>query len=465
VADTPDLLGPEWDRPATVACLARLQADTAAAAVSLAVLRDEEQILEYVADDGAESPIIGTRMPVTTGIAGYCARSGQSLEVVDPQRDARFGREVAERTGIMPSRILVVPVVLGGDIVGVVTVIDRDLSIAHPIDRAAQTAAEIAELLAVETVDDETLDDDLIELWRDLAPRQRSRAMAFIERLLIEPSDDEERPAWSEAFEPEQLGAVAVPRLFAPISRAQAFANSTGAGVRVAVLDSGVDASHPAVGAIQRSIAITPDDDAPGEVRISETAPEDVVGHGTACAGIIRSIAPDAEIYSVRVLSERGTTKGYVLTAGIEWAISEGMDVVNLSLSSSSDDYFRILHELADRAAFANVMLVGAMANTRKPTYPSEFASVFSVASHGRPDPFAFDFNPHGPAEWGARGFDVPVAWLDQATIDATGNSFAAAHISGILALLLGAQPGLTPFQAKAILSAVADNAGAVSAS
>ena len=148
-----------------------------------------------------------------------------------------------------------------------------------------------------------------------------------------------------------------------------------------------------------------------------------------------------------------------MFAAGIEWAIDHGMHVVNLSLSSSSDDYFTTLHELADRAAFANVMLVGAMANTRKPTYPSEFASVFSVASHDRDDPLAFDYNPHGPAEWGARGIDVPVAWLAHATLEVTGNSFAASHLVGILAVLLGEHPGLTPFQAKAILSSVAENA------
>ena len=176
-----------------------------------------------------------------------------------------------------------------------------------------------------------------------------------------------------------------------------------------------------------------------------ENEPGDVNGHGTACASVIRSIAPDCELYSVRVLSARGTTRGYVFAAGIEWAIDHGMHVVNLSLSSSSDDYFGPLHELADRAAFANVMLVGAMANTRKPTYPSEFASVFSVASHDRDDPLAFDYNPHGPAEWGARGIDVPVAWLDHATLEVTGNSFAASHLVGILALLLGEHPGLTP--------------------
>jgi subtilisin len=458
MADRADPTGPDWDREATATSLARLRADTRAKSVSFAVLRDD--VIEYVAGDGpGADAIIGTRMPVTNGFAGYCASSGQSIEVVDPQRDARFGRDVAERSGIMPARLLVVPVQRGGHTIGVVTVIDRDFSVARAIDRAAVTATEIAEQLDATADDEADLDGELADVWSRLGPRQRARALDFLERLDVEPPEDEERPAWSEAFEPDRLPSVAIPRLLAPISRAAAFGRSTGAGVRVAVLDSGIDATHPDVGAIQGSVAFEPVPDRPGEVVMHETAAEDVNGHGTACASVIRSIAPDCELFSVRVLSARGTTRGYVFSAGIEWAIDNGMHVVNLSLSSSSDDYFGPLHELADRAAFANVMLVGAMANTRKPTYPSEFASVFSVASHDRDDPLAFDYNPHGPAEWGARGIDVPVAWLDHATLEVTGNSFAASHLAGILALLLGEHPGLTPFQAKAILSSVAGNA------
>jgi subtilisin family serine protease len=456
MADGADPSGPDWDRGATAASLTRLLADTRAKSVSLALLRDD--VLEYVAADGpGGDAIIGTRMPVTNGFAGYCASSGQSIEVVDPQRDARFGRDVAERTGIMPARLLVVPVQRAGSTIGVVTVIDRDPSVARAIDRAVVAATEIADQL--DLGEDEDLDRELADVWSRLGPRQRTRALDFLERLDIEPPEDEERPAWSEAFEPDRLPSITIPRVLSPISRATAFGDSTGAGVRVAVLDSGIDATHPDVGAIQGSVAFEPDPDRPGDVVMSDNTPGDVNGHGTACASVIRSIAPDCELYSVRVLSARGTTRGYVFAAGIEWAIDHGMHVVNLSLSSSSDDYFGPLHELADRAAFANVMLVSAMANTRKPTYPSEFASVFSVASHDRDDPLAFDYNPHGPAEWGARGIDVPVAWLDHATLEVTGNSFAASHLAGLLALLLGEHPGLTPFQAKAILSSVAENA------
>jgi subtilisin family serine protease len=60
--------------------------------------------------------------------------------------------------------------------------------------------------------------------------------------------------------------------------------------------------------------------------------------------------------------------------------------------------------------------------------------------------------------ELGAPGIDVEVAWRGGATLSATGNSFAAPHITGLIARILGKHPGLTPFQLKTVLHALADN-------
>ena len=67
----------------------------------------------------------------------------------------------------------------------------------------------------------------------------------------------------------------------------------------------------------------------------------DLFGHGTACAGIIRSLAPECEIHSVRTLGRRLTGRGAVLLAGLRWAIDEGYDVINLSLSMSQGELRR----------------------------------------------------------------------------------------------------------------------------
>jgi subtilisin family serine protease len=276
-------------------------------------------------------------------------------------------------------------------------------------------------------------------------------------------------PAWAEQFVPGRLPDAPALALEHPITRAWALEGSTGAGVKVAVVDSGVDADHPAVGELAGGVVVEPDDDAEDGVAYIEGIHADLYGHGNACAGIIRAIAPDVELYSIRVLGERLTGKGWIFAAGLDWAIEHGMQVVNLSLSTSNDDYIPMFHELTDTAAFRNVMLVSAMNNERRRTIPSEFSAVFSVAATeadvDRPDPAADEiglrFNPEGPAEWGAPGVDVDVAWSDSSRITATGNSFAAPYVTGLIALILGKHPGLTPFQVKTILAAVADNAPA----
>jgi subtilisin len=266
------------------------------------------------------------------------------------------------------------------------------------------------------------------------------------------------RPAWSWAFQPGALRDVDLD-IPSQITPEWAWGGSTGAGVKVAVLDSGIDASHPWVGSVEGGVALEYDPDAAGGVRFEEGPHEDLYGHGTACAGIIRRLAPDCEIYSVRVLGRKLTGKGFVFAAGLDWALREGMRVVNLSLSTGKRDYYSVFHRLADEAVFKRVMLVCAINNMPGPSFPAQYSSVFSVASHDEVgDPFAFDFNPKPPAEWGAPGIDLEVPWLDRKTIVATGNSFAAPHISGILTLILAKHPELTPFQAKTVLMALARN-------
>jgi subtilisin len=226
----------------------------------------------------------------------------------------------------------------------------------------------------------------------------------------------------------------------------------------VAVVDSGVDAAHPAVGAVERAVALQWDSET-GQVTTTEGPHDDLFGHGTACAGIIRRVAPDAAIWSVRVLGSRLTGKGLVFAAGLRWAIREGARVVNLSLSTGREDYFGLFHEIADEAAFAGVVLVCATNNVPAPTYPAQFSSVISVAAHDGQDPFGIDANPAPPTDFGAPGIDVRVPWLAGSTIVSTGNSFAAPHVTGLVARVLSKHPHLRPYEVKTVLRAVASNA------
>jgi len=267
-----------------------------------------------------------------------------------------------------------------------------------------------------------------------------------------------EFPAWSEPFTGDRRVALAHLPPFGRLDRAWAFGGSDGTGVRVAIVDSGVERDHPAVGGrLIESVVVELVD---GEPRI---APDpdglDVVGHGTACAGIIRSLAPGAELVSVRVLGPDNRGKGTAFAAGLEWAIDNGVGVVNLSLSSKSDALFGVFHDLADRAYFAGVLLVSAANNVPGPSYPSLFASVVSVAAHDVPNPIVWYYNPAPPVEFGAHGVDVEVAWRGGGSIIATGNSFAAPHIAGLATLIRAKHPEVTPFELKAILAATADDA------
>jgi subtilisin len=267
------------------------------------------------------------------------------------------------------------------------------------------------------------------------------------------------RPAWSEQFDPGVLQPVTPLPLAAAITREWAFGASRGGGVDVAIVDSGVEGDHPDVGGLASSVALSYDASAPEQVRVEEGPHEDLFGHGTAVASVVRALAPDCRLHSVRVLGDRLTGRGPVFAAGLRWAVEHGMHVVNLSLSTGKEEYHGLFHDLADEAYFRGVSLVCAVNNAPVASYPSQYAAVLSVAAHLGRDPERFDYNPEPPVEFGAPGIDVEVAWRGGTRLVATGNSFAAPHITGLVARLLGQHPGLTPFQVKTVLHALADNA------
>jgi subtilisin family serine protease len=264
-------------------------------------------------------------------------------------------------------------------------------------------------------------------------------------------------PAWSEPFtSPAGDQLARVPGL-ENIDREWAWGGATGKGITVAIVDTGVEGDHPLVrGRLVDSVAVEIQD---GEPEIVPAEPIDLIGHGTACAGIIAGIAPEVDIVSVRVLGADLKGKGAAFAAGLEYVIERPVQVANLSLSSKSEALFPIFHDLADAAYFRRVVLVSAVNNVGGASYPSLFSSVISVAAHSEPDPFRFYYNPNPPVEFGAWGLDVPIAWANGGETVATGNSFAAPHITALVALMLSKHPGLTPFEVKAILASVANNA------
>jgi subtilisin family serine protease len=271
-------------------------------------------------------------------------------------------------------------------------------------------------------------------------------------------------PAWAEEFFDEGPGPAFSLSFPGRVTRSWAYGEGSGRGVRVAVIDSGIEDGHPLVGKVQQAIAVeVSDDDDDDDVQFIEAPHDDLYGHGTACAGLIRAMAPEVELVSVRVLGPDLKGSAYTFANGLEWCIDNGVNVVNLSLSTANEDYAETFYELIDHATQRNVMVVSAMNNERKRSIPSEFAGVFSVACCDGSDRERFLRNPHAPAEWGAVGVDMEVPWGGGSTIVATGNSFAAAVMTGHVARVVGAHPGITPWQAKTVLAALAANAEASS--
>jgi subtilisin family serine protease len=264
-------------------------------------------------------------------------------------------------------------------------------------------------------------------------------------------------PAWS--LPADAVDQIALPSEWPErVTREWALEGSTGAGVRVCILDSGIERGHDLVGPVDGAVAVSIGED--GEPVVDEDGEGDLCGHGTACAGIVRELAPDARLFSVRVLGAGFTGTGDALLAGLRWAVDQGYDLINMSLSTTKRNFAEILHELADRAYFRRTVVIASAHNMPVQSYPWRFSSVISVGSHEQPDPLVYYYNPEPPVEFFARGVRVDVAWIGGSTVRATGNSFATPHMTGICARILGNHPKLTPFQLKSVLYLTADNVG-----
>jgi subtilisin len=243
--------------------------------------------------------------------------------------------------------------------------------------------------------------------------------------------------------------------LWAAIQPETLWKGRTGRGVRVAVVDSGIDTEHPDLkGKVKESVEAVAED---GRIEFRPSTSGDQAGHGTACAGIITSIAPDVDLYSVKVLGPKASGSGDMFLVGLDYAIKQKFRVINLSLGTTKRDFFAPLHDLLDRAYQAGCIVVSAANNLPYPSYPSIFSSsVVSVVKRAGGDPFNFGYRYGQVIELVAPGVEVETAWPGGGRRQLTGNSFACPYIVGIIALIMEAYPNLTPFQVKTILYTIA---------
>ncbi|MEP7148770.1 MAG: S8 family serine peptidase [Acidobacteriota bacterium] len=230
---------------------------------------------------------------------------------------------------------------------------------------------------------------------------------------------------------------------------------ATGVGVSVAIVDSGIDTTHPDLdGKIVETVEARLDGK---RVVFEPTDAGDSAGHGTACAGIVMSIAPGARIFSIKVLGAEGLGDGQAFLAGLEYAINKRYQVINLSLGTTKPQFFAPLHDLLDRAYQAGCIVVAAANNLPQPSFPSVFSSsLISVVKSAETNPLHFGFHFGEVIELTAPGVNVRTAWPNGGYRNLTGNSFACPHIVGVIARLLERHADLTPFQVKSALYAIA---------
>ncbi len=221
---------------------------------------------------------------------------------------------------------------------------------------------------------------------------------------------------------------------------------ATGRGVRVGVVDTFPDAAHPD---LARRFSLMRDFVGSGSA--AET-------HGTAVAGVIGAdggnargivgVAPDAELVALRGCWEpepngRGVCSSFSLARALNFALIQEVDVVNLSLGGPHDP---LLAELVAALLERQTVVVAARGEGEQPSFPASAEGVISVAAAGR-----LAGVPSSALE--APGIDVLSTAPNGGFDFFSGSSVAAAHVSGIAALLLERQPGLTPPEVGAALA------------
>ena len=270
---------------------------------------------------------------------------------------------------------------------------------------------------------------------------------------------------------------TSVPHIQAPRLWAEGL---TGENVRIAIVDTGIDLEHPD---LQGRIAATTD--------FTGEGPRDQHGHGTHCASIAagsgaasegkyRGVAPQATIYSAKVLRSNGVGMMSDVMAGIEWAVDQGVQIINLSLGGPGpSDGNDALSETCDAAVEEGVVVCVAAGNdgpaARTIGSPGSARKVITVGAATDSDLVA-SFSSRGPTADGrlkpdivlpgvqvvaARAQDTSMGVIvDEHYTTAQGTSMSTPHAVGVCALLLQAEPDLTPQGIKSRLAGTAIDLG-----
>jgi len=212
----------------------------------------------------------------------------------------------------------------------------------------------------------------------------------------------------------------------------------TGQGVRISVIDSGWDRTLANLQVKKGVGFVHPMDEL---VLKQSDDDQDRIGHGTACADLILQIAPNAEIFPVRVFGHRLETSVPILVAAINWVIDQRLQIVNLSLGTHLADAVRPLYAACELARRHGVIIVAAAHVSKVWSFPSIFENVIGVGAGDFRRPFDYSYQKNEATECLAKGGEQMVLWLKGQRVPRQGTSFAAPHISGIVALFLERHP------------------------
>lgn len=230
--------------------------------------------------------------------------------------------------------------------------------------------------------------------------------------------------------------------------------NSTGKGVQVAVIDSGMDSQHSDLkGKITRSCTVEKKDNENCITEIPVEESIDGFGHGTAVAGIIADIAPAVEIINIKVLNQYNSCTGDILIDGIKWALDQNIKLINMSLATIKSQWTQKLSALCEQAYAQDAIMVVSRRNLGPLGCPAMFSSVISVEmGNDFTDKFQTRYKQSNLIELDGHGNQIRVAAPGGGYAVQTGTSFATPHVTGIVALMLEKWPDLLPVEVKTLL-------------
>ena len=241
-----------------------------------------------------------------------------------------------------------------------------------------------------------------------------------------------------------------------------AITSGKGKGVRIAVLDSGIEASHPGLHGLKLAddLSFVSDGDT---VRVDAGAGVDINGHGTGIAGIIRALAPEARIASFRVL-RMGlfdlTSKRDIIQRAAFEAIDRRYQILNCSFGCRGEKEFIMeFKDWVDEAYVKGVHVISACSNRdfTEREWPAYFPTVVTVDKMSIAQDDRFFYRPGNLVEFVAKGQYSDLLWLDGQKKSGFGTSFAAPVATALLARLISVYPGLSPLAAKELLRLVAE--------